>query len=78
MMCFFVVLVVNSAIYSSKILAYSLQVCSSAINSAKKILLNLCKGVARSKVFLIVLLTIAPFIPMCRDEIFMISTEEKE
>ena len=59
MMCF-VVLVVNSA-----------------INSAK-ILLNLCKGVARSKVFLIILLTIAPFIPMCRDEIFMISTEEKE
>ena len=28
MMCFFVVLVVNSAIYSAKILAYSLQVCS--------------------------------------------------
>ena len=74
---FFVVLVVNSAIYSAKILAYSLQVCSSAINSAK-ILLNLCKGVALSKVFVIILLAIAPFIPMCRDEIFMISTEEKE
>ena len=70
MMCFFVVLVVNSAIYSAKILAYSLQVCSSAINSAK-ILLNLCKGVARSKVFLIILLAYA-------HEIFMISTEEKE
>ena len=61
---------VNSAIYSAKILAYSLQVCSSAINSAK-ILLNLCKGVARSKVFLIILLAYV-------HEILMISTEEKE
>ena len=61
---------VNCAIYSAKILAYSLQVCSSAINSAK-ILLNLCKGVARSKVFLIILLAYV-------HEIFMISTEEKE
>ena len=61
---------VNRAIYSAKILAYSLQVCSSAINSAK-ILLNLCKGVARSKVFLIILLAYS-------HEIFMISTEEKE
>ena len=45
-------------------------VANSAINSAK-ILLNLCKGVARSKVFLIILLAYA-------HEIFMISTEEKE
>ena len=43
---------------------------NSAIYSAK-ILLNLCKGVARSKVFLIILLAYA-------HEIFMISTEEKE
>ena len=43
---------------------------NSAINSAK-ILLNLCKGIARSKVFLIILLAYA-------HEIFMISTEEKE
>ena len=49
MMCFFVVLVVNSAIYSAKIL------------------LSLCKGVALSKVFVIILLAYA-------HEIFMIST----
>ena len=43
---------------------------NSAINSAN-ILLNLCKGIARSKVFLIILLAYT-------HEIFMISTEEKE
>ena len=46
------------------------------IYTSVNFLLNLCKGVARSKVFFILLLADALFIPTCRDEIYGILAED--